>query len=347
MEKMAITQERFEQIIENFSSISPILVIGDVGIDKYTFGEVKRISPEAPVSILEVTKNWFKLGLAANVGDNLISLGVKNTLCGVVGDDSDGELFLNLLEDREMKTWGITSIKNRRTTLKERVTTQSQQICRIDYEEKSTLAAEQYGLFLQRTSELAVGHSSVILQDYAKGLLNTAHTIELIKSLQKNDCFISVDPSRYTNPHIYTGVDLIKPNKDEAKQMVHALGHDTDDYKEMIKIIASELEIEKVVLTLGSEGMALMDLSFSEEVYHIPTMANEVFDVSGAGDTAISIISSSLQAGSTLIEAAFLANCASGAVVGKKGTATVSLEEIRNIYKRNFLRKDSLSIPGV
>jgi rfaE bifunctional protein kinase chain/domain len=129
-----INEQRFESVLKGFKNVDPILVVGDVGVDKYTYGEVNRISPEAPVPVLEVNKEWMKLGLAANVVDNLQSLEVKSTICGVIGDDTNANLLENLLEENQLSTWGIIRDKSRMTTFKERVVTEIQQVCRVDYE---------------------------------------------------------------------------------------------------------------------------------------------------------------------------------------------------------------------
>src|SRR4051812_31770619 len=166
---MILTPEKFESVVNQFESLKPILVVGDLGVDKYTFGEVKRISPEAPVPVLEVQKEWNKLGLAANVSDNLKSLGVSSTLCGVIGDDARANLVENLLEERGLKTWGLVRDSSRHTTYKERITTSTQQICRVDYETKDTIDEEVSKRVSVRIQDFSDSHSGVILEDYGKG----------------------------------------------------------------------------------------------------------------------------------------------------------------------------------
>ena len=148
-----ISQERFNLLLENFSKQEPVLVIGDIGVDKYTKGHVSRISPEAPVPVLEVFQEWNKLGLAANVSDNLQSLGIKTTICGVIGNDSNGNILEDLIEEQGLSTWGIVRCDDRMTTFKERVVTDLQQICRIDYETKDDLADETVERLLTRIKE--------------------------------------------------------------------------------------------------------------------------------------------------------------------------------------------------
>jgi rfaE bifunctional protein kinase chain/domain len=330
--KDMISLSRFNEITSKFHSIEPIVVVGDVGIDKYTFGEVKRISPEAPVPVLEVTREWLKLGLAANISHNLYTLGVKSTLCGVVGDDNNANLFDNLLEDEKLNTWGIVRTKSRPTIFKERVTTNTQQICRIDYESSEPIDDETEQKLLQRIEEFVKGHKALIIEDYAKGTLTKSLIASLIKTFKAEGKLVAVDPGRSTPPLYYKGATLLKPNLSEAKIMVESLGYKEKKLEVMAKILIEKLDLQMLVITLGADGMALLDIKTQPELKIIPTVANEVFDVSGAGDTAISVLTSALLAGATLEEAAWIGNCASGVVVGKKGTATVNLEELNAFY---------------
>lgn len=330
---MILTPEKFEQIVSQFHSLKPILVVGDLGVDKYTFGEVKRISPEAPVPVLEVEKEWNKLGLAANVSDNLKSLEVDSTLCGVIGDDARANLVENLLEERGLKTWGLVRDPSRHTTYKERVTTATQQICRIDYETKETISEEINRRIGTRIKEFTSSHTGVIIEDYGKGLFSESLCQKIIKDFKEQNLLIAVDPSRSTPPQWYKGATLLKPNRLESHMMVEALGYFKERKLETIaQILIEKLELEKVIITLGADGMAMLDTKNSGALKIIPTAANEVFDVSGAGDTAIAAISSALIAGATLEEAAWVGNCAAGVVVKKRGTALCSKQELRDYY---------------
>lgn len=332
MMKDIISLTRFNEITSKFNSIDPIVVVGDVGIDKYTFGEVRRISPEAPVPVLEVTKEWLKLGLAANISHNLRTLGVKSTLCGVVGDDSNANVFDNLLEDEKLNTWGIVRTKSRPTIFKERVTTNTQQICRIDYESSDYIDEETEQKILLRMDEFVKNHQALIIEDYAKGTLTKSLIASLISKFKSNGRLVAVDPGRSTPPLFYKGATLLKPNLSEAKIMVENLGYKEKKLENIAKILIEKLDLQMLVITLGAEGMALIDTKIQSELKIIPTVANEVFDVSGAGDTAISVLTSALLSGATLEEAAWIGNCASGVVVGKKGTATVNLEELNSFF---------------
>jgi rfaE bifunctional protein kinase chain/domain len=328
-----LSASRFNEIISKFSQIDPILVVGDVGIDKYTYGDVNRISPEAPVPILEVQKEWTKLGLAANVLDNLQSLEVKASLCGIVGDDNNANLFERLLEDCNQSTWGVVRDSERMTTLKERVVTPSQQICRIDYESRELISDSVFEKFEKRINEFSGGHGAFILEDYGKGLFDQKTTQYLIDKANANKQMVVIDPSRTTNPLFYKGADLLKPNKLESTLMVKTLGYQETDASKCAQILMDKLKLKKVIITLGSQGMGMLDASDSGGFKTIPTVASEVFDVSGAGDTAISAIVSALVSGANLEEAAWLGNCASGVVVGKKGTALVTQEELAHFFR--------------
>jgi rfaE bifunctional protein kinase chain/domain len=328
-----IQEKRFLEILSNFKSINPVMVIGDVGIDKYTYGEVSRISPEAPVPILEVSKEWYKLGLAANVSDNLQSLGVPSTLCGVIGNDAFGNMFEDILEEQGIKTWGIVRAANRTTTVKERVTTNSQQICRIDYETKTPIDQDSLNKLFNRGKEFSLTHSCLIIEDYGKGIFSKDFLQRLISEFKEQNKFIAVDPSRSTDPHWYEGATLLKPNRVESELMAEALGYREKNVEVIANLLVEKLKLKKIIITLGGEGMAMLDQELDGRFHLIPTLATEVFDVSGAGDTAISAITAALAAGANLEEAAWIGNCASGVVVGKKGTALVDQNELKGFYQ--------------
>jgi rfaE bifunctional protein kinase chain/domain len=329
-----LNYKRFQEITQNFNSIAPIFVLGDIGIDKYTLGEVKRISPEAPVPVVEVVKEWTKLGLASNVADNLQSLNIACTLSGVIGDDLNGNLLEGLLEESNLKTWGLVRDQNRMTTFKERVVTEMQQVCRIDYETKTPLIDQTMNKVVDRLQEFEGTHSALIIEDYGKGLLNENLCQKAIKIFKDKNKLVAIDPSRTSNPYWYKGATLLKPNLVEAKIIAEFLGLKNEDNLEKIAdLILNKLEIEKLIITLGAKGMAMKSRG-DAKLSIIPTAASEVFDVSGAGDTAIATITASLVAGATLEEAAWIGNCASGVVVGKKGTANVTNRELEHFYQK-------------
>ena len=333
-----ISPERFKDLVQKLATLKPILVVGDVGLDKYTYGHVNRISPEAPVPVLEVEKEWEKLGLAANISHNLKTLGVESFLCGVLGNDEKSRRFENLLEDIGLKIWGLVKDSERATVFKQRMTTAAQQICRVDYEQNRFIEGETLEVFQERINDLSKNVVAVIVEDYSKGTLPQKLLQYLIDKNNGEGKLVAIDPGKKTPPLWYKGANLLKPNFTEAKQMVEQLGYSCrkEEIEEIASILFDKLGLKKLVITLGGKGMAYLESEGSGHLSVIPTLAGEVFDVSGAGDTAISLLTSSLIAGADLGEAAWIANCGAGVVVAKKGTATVSLEELSDFYNRAF-----------
>jgi rfaE bifunctional protein kinase chain/domain len=334
-----IEAKRFSEITSGFKNLNPVFVLGDVGLDKYTFGEVNRISPEAPVPVLRVTKEWEKLGLAANISHNLKTLEVNSTLCGVAGEDKFADQLENLLEACDLKTWGIVRTPGRKTTYKERATTAAQQICRIDYESTEAIDKKTEEMILERIDDLLPNHSAMIIEDYSKGMLTETLTQSSIKKAKELGIFVAVDPGRKTNPLVFKGADLLKPNLAECRIMLESLGYgfNQKSIEEMGEILLDKLNLKQVVITLGPEGMGLMSTS-EPKLKRIPTVAPEVFDVSGAGDTSITLLTIAIQSGASLEEAAWIGNCGAGVVVGKRGTATVDTIELSDFYNRLRLR---------
>jgi rfaE bifunctional protein kinase chain/domain len=329
-----IDKKRFDNLVDSLSTVAPIFVLGDVGLDKYTYGSVHRISPEAPVPVLEVSKEWVQLGLAANISHNLIDLNVTSSMSGVIGQDDHADLFLKRLQIKGLDSSYLYRSKTRPTTYKERITTATQQVCRVDYESKELLDLSEYEALVNIISSAPKNHEALIIEDYAKGVLSEELTQHAITLFTKQGKLVTVDPARNRSPLLYKGATLLKPNLVEARSMVQFFGHEQTAPSQMAKILSDELSIEKIIITLGGEGMAILDRKVSDEVEFIPTVAQEVFDVSGAGDTVISVLTASLMAGANLFEAAWIGNCAAGVVVAKKGTATVNQQELKDFYNR-------------
>ncbi len=334
--KNIISKERLSEVLSKFNELNPVIVLGDVGIDKYTSGRVRKISPEAPVPVLEVTKEWLKLGLASNVSHNLDAINVKSILTGVIGTDNNSNVFETLLEEINLSTWGLVRCDKRPTIFKERVTTIQQQICRIDYESLEPVDKNIEDKLFKRVQDHLAQYegqkTALILEDYAKGTLTKGLLNRVISEFKGSNCLLAVDPGRTTPPLYYKGVDLLKPNRVEAEIMVQSLGYNEKNIEKMGEILIDKLDINKLIITLGPDGMALIDREKNDKFTIIPTVANEVFDVSGAGDTAISLLTASLLAGATLEEAAWIGNCASGVVVAKTGTATVDQDELKKFH---------------
>jgi rfaE bifunctional protein kinase chain/domain len=224
------------------------------------------------------------------------------------------------------------------TTYKERVTTSTQQICRVDYETKDQIDDEVFKRVMGRINEFSQNHSGVIIEDYGKGLFTEALCQKIISTYKEKNLMVSVDPSRSTPPTWYRGATLFKPNRLESSIIVETLGYFKETNLETIaQIFIDKLQIEKVIITLGPDGMAMLDSKGDGKLRIIPTAANEVFDVSGAGDTAIAAITASLISGASLEEAAWVGNCAAGVVVRKRGTALCSKSELNDYFSN--LRK--------
>jgi rfaE bifunctional protein kinase chain/domain len=322
-----IAQQRLNEILGRFSTLAPILVLGDVGIDKYTFGNVERISPEAPVPVLQVTKEWKTLGLAANIINNFSTLEVVSSICGVIGRGEKGDEFISMLKEKNISTDFVLR-SDRPTIYKERILTSTQQICRVDYESTAELVGSEQQLLLQKVEDKIDQFGALLLEDYAKGTVTEKVAQQSIEMFKEQGKMVTVDPARNIPPHFYRGATLLKPNQVEAISMVKFLGYKESDPAKIAEILCDKLNIEKILITLGGEGMAIFDRKDRSPMQFIPTMAREVYDVSGAGDTVIRVLTAALLAGATLLEAAWIGNAAAGVVVAKRGTATVSLEEL-------------------
>lgn len=327
---MSLKNENLVKYVNCFSKIK-IFVIGDIIVDNYIFGKVKRISPEAPVPVVEVTKENITLGGAANVLKNIVSLGGYATLCGVIGDDLYGEIVKKLLCDLASPTEGVFTDKTRPTTIKTRIIAHNQQVVRVDKEEIKKVSKELENQFIYFFEKNLSNYDIIIVSDYNKGVI-TKSLMESLTSIANNKLKkIIVDP-KVPNFLLYQGVEIITPNKDEAEK-ISGISLETDlDILEAATYIKNKIKCNSVLITRGEEGMSLIEND--NKVTHIPTVAKEVYDVTGAGDTAIATLSLALASGASKIESAKLANFSAGIVVGKIGTATVTPDElIQSIIK--------------
>lgn len=305
--------------IEPISLRTPhILVVGDVMLDRYWFGDVSRISPEAPVPVVRINRREERLGGAANVARNAAMLGARTGLLGVVGKDEPGEAVQRLLTET-----GVDNYLNRdasvSTIIKLRVIGRQQQMLRIDFEEppSETVLRNKLSQF----NALLPKYDVIVLSDYAKGsLVNVADMIAAAKAAGKR---VLVDPKGEDFSR-YKGATILTPNKAELKQIVGSW-KDEEELTEKAQQLRASLELEALLLTRSEEGMTVYA---DHETIHFPAMAREVFDVSGAGDTVIATLATMLGEGMPLADAVSMANRAGGIVVGKLGTATVSKEEL-------------------
>ena len=305
-----------------------MLVVGDLGVDRYTQGLVERISPEAPVPIVLVEEEKLKLGLAANVADNVKAVGGIPFLTGVVGEDRSAEDFKMLLKQAGIRASYLVTDTTRRTVLKERVVSGMQQLLRVDYESSHVISEEVEGRLLAEFKGLLLKTSAVILEDYSKGTLTQRVIQQLIETARGSGKQVFVDPHVNTPIDAYLGAFLLTPNKREAEGLAGMRISDPATLMDAANLILAKTRAEHLVVTLGKDGMALF--SSDDEVGQvIPTYSREVYDVSGAGDTVISVIALALTGGASVRDAVVLANLAAGVEVSKRGTATVTPDEIR------------------
>ncbi len=322
-------------LLEQFKG-KKIAVLGDVGIDRYTQGMVERISPEAPVPIVFVQSEYLKLGLAANVADNIIALGGSAELTGVIGNDEDAQSLNELLKEKKLSARSLVVDKSRRTILKERIVAETHQMLRVDYESTHALGKDIQAKIQASILKIVAHSDAVIIEDYAKGLLNQSLIHATIQAAAKRKIPVLVDPHVKTPARWYAGATLLTPNKREAEGLV---GERITDEKSLIRVgraIIQMTQAKSLVITLGRDGMAIFKDAKSAPTL-IPTSAREVYDVSGAGDTVISVLALSLASGTKLEEAAYLSNLAAGVEVSKRGTATVSPKELMDAYRDSKL----------
>ncbi|OQW48454.1 MAG: ADP-heptose synthase [Proteobacteria bacterium SG_bin7] len=333
--KMAEDVLRRLELIKN----KKILVVGDVGVDEYVIGDVNRISPEAPVPVLDVTEESLRLGLSANVAQNIASLFSQPILLSVVGNDPAADQLRNLLKKEKVDDSGLIVDNSRPTTRKLRVMAQHHHIVRVDFEHRKFLNSVAEKDLLQRAADLIPKVDGVILQDYAKGIFSENVAQKLIKMAREKEKKVLVDPHRTTPLRYYRGADLIKPNFQEALALAKMTEDDLHVNKnllpEVVRVITEQGNFGRVVVTRGKHGMTIYE---NGQLAQVPTFAREVFDVTGAGDTVIASLALGWVSGFNLAEAALLANAAAGVVVAKIGCVPCHFDEAQTALQnlKNF-----------
>lgn len=300
-----------------------ILVIGDLMIDHYLWGSCERISPEAPVQVVDVRNETTVLGGAGNAINNLKTLGAEVSISSVIGDDDNGNELLSMLNSIGVKTDKVFTQKSRKTSKKSRVIATSQQVLRYDNESKSDISSESVNKILTSLNDELSSFEIIVLSDYGKGVLTAKLCQGIINAAKKHNVKVLVDP-KGSDFSKYKGAYLLTPNKKEA---ILATGIEIDDEKSLEQALLQlkkKCDLDISLITLSEDGIATYD----ENVKVFPTVAKEVFDVTGAGDTVIASIAFALSVGKNIEETAAFANLAAGVVVGKIGSATVTLEEI-------------------
>ena len=321
-----VASKRLMKYIDRFPS-TRTLVVGDVMLDHYIWGKVSRISPEAPVPVVNVMKENVLLGAATNVVNNVHALGGKVSVCGVIGHDEAGRQLVHMLRVQGIHTDGLIVEDGRPTTIKTRVIAHSQQVVRFDRE--TTVGVERdthRRIFEYIRQQEDIGLDAIVLSDYSKGVITKDLVRDIVKLARKKGIIVSVDP-KVNHFGIYSGVTIITPNTKEASIGAKIEIEDDESLFKAGKLLLNRLKCNAVLVTRGEHGMSLFERG--GRVTHIPTVAQEVFDVTGAGDTVISTLTLAMAAGAGIADAARLSNYAAGIVVGVVGTATVKQDELK------------------
>ena len=330
----AKNNNKFKTVISNFKN-SRVLVIGDLILDEFLWGDVSRISPEAPVPVVWIKSESFMPGGASNVANNLRSLGASVSLAGVIGDDERGAILKGELEAKGIDTAGVLVDESRPTTLKTRVVAQHQQVVRIDREKVEHLSGSVMSRMTDYLESAVKNVDAVIIEDYGKGVITPAILSKIVPFARRKNKIISVDPKEEHFKY-YRGITVITPNNHEASKAVGFTIKDTATLKKAGAALLNKLNCKIALITLGENGMAVFQKG--KPMTHIPTVAQEVFDVSGAGDTVIASYTLSLASGADPVVSAHIANHAAGIVVGKVGIAVVTPEELLSkINKSNVV----------
>ncbi|MGA9773552.1 MAG: D-glycero-beta-D-manno-heptose-7-phosphate kinase [Blastocatellia bacterium] len=321
---ITLLRGRAEELTREFEG-KRIVVMGDLMLDEFIWGRVRRISPEAPVPVVEVERQTLALGGAGNVASNLVALGARPTPVGVVGDDADAERMRSRFRELNVGTSGLVVDLARPTTLKTRVIAHNQQVVRADRESRASISAEvEDGIIARFQSEIETA-DAVVISDYNKGLLTARVLARLLPLARERGVMVCLDPKLRNFAH-YQPVTVITPNHQEAAEAAAVAIEDEKSLIEAGHRLLDSIDCRAVLITRGEEGMTLF--TDGGEVTHIPTVAREVYDVTGAGDTVIATLALALASKASLVEAAMLANHAAGVVVGKVGTATVTRDEL-------------------
>jgi D-glycero-beta-D-manno-heptose-7-phosphate kinase len=323
-------QQRLRQILDRARQ-QRVLVVGDLMLDEFVWGTVGRISPEAPVPVVEVSSESFYPGGAANVARNLREFTTHVSISGMIGRDRCGDQLLRLLAMEKIDTTACAIVPDFPTIVKTRIIARQQQVVRVDREKITSPAKRAIASVVAAVKKKLPKIDAVLFEDYGKGFLAEELVGQIVPVARAKGKIVAVDPNPRNDIH-WRGVSVVKPNRTEA---FHAAGilNDSDDgaLEEVGRRLLEKWQTELLLITLGDEGMMLFQRN--EEPHRVPTRARQVFDVSGAGDTAIALFTLALTAGATPLEATEIANHASAVVVGKLGTATVTRDELLGSFK--------------
>ena len=323
-----LSRERARALTSEFAG-KRIVVLGDLMLDEFIWGRVRRISPEAPVPVVEVDRQTLALGGAGNVVSNLVALGATTTPVGVLGDDPDAERLRVAFQELAVRIDGLVPDPARPTTVKTRIIAHNQQVVRADRESRASISAAIEDQVALAFFDQIASTDAVVVSDYGKGLLTPGLLSRALSGARERKLIVCLDPKMRSFVN-YQPVTVITPNNQEASEASGILIDDEESLNEAGRRLLSSIDASAVLITRGEEGMALFtgDDPKNAEVTHIPTVAREVYDVTGAGDTVIATLALALAAGASIREAAVLANHAAGVVVGKVGTASLTRGEL-------------------
>jgi rfaE bifunctional protein kinase chain/domain len=318
--------QNIKELIERFSKVK-VLIVGDVMLDRYCWGSVSRISPEAPVPIVRLEKTTVAAGGAANVAANVVGLGAETFMVGVVGDDSEAKILAEILEKMNISADYLFSIRNRQTSVKTRIIAHSQQVVRLDAENTAPISENEVEKIFENIERVFEESDIVIVSDYAKGFLVETLLSRLIMKCNQEKKKILVDPKGKDYSR-YKGATLLTPNQKEATDACGLEEHDESAVEKAGKALLETISTESILITQGAKGMTLFQTDGT--AHGFDALARKVYDVTGAGDTVIATLAVAIGAGMNLFEAARLANIAAGLVVEQIGTTAITREMLEN-----------------
>lgn len=324
-----VTRKRAFEIIDNFSK-AKVLVVGDIMVDHFIWGRVSRISPEAPVPVVDVHSDNLMLGGSANVINNIYAMGGKIYGTGVVGSDDNAEIVYREFKKKRIDAQGLIRETGRYTTLKTRIVAHGQQVVRFDRESRQPIQEESIAKIIQFIKSVSRKIDAIVISDYGKGVVVKSLLDGIRGVIRGRDIVVCVDPKQ-SDFSLYQGFDVITPNHYEAGRAAATDIENGFSLNEVGKNLIEKYDFRALLITRGEEGMSLFEKDGKIIHTHFPALAKEVYDVTGAGDTVIGVFALCLASGATFREAAMLANHAAGIVVGKVGTATATQEELKKV----------------
>jgi len=317
-----------KKFLESFSKVK-VLIVGDVMLDRYWWGSVNRISPEAPVPIVNLENTSLVAGGAANVAVNVAGLGAIPYLIGVVGNDEEANLFFDILESENIQSVNLIKSPERRTSIKTRIIAHSQHVVRIDQETKLKLSNREEKRVWEKLDELIDSTHITIVSDYAKGVITESLIKRLITKAKANKKMVMVDP-KGKNFNKYHGATMLTPNRFEVAEVLQLEDFQQSTVENAGRKMLSDFALDALLITQGEAGMTLFDQKCRTS--HLPVTAKNVYDVTGAGDTVIACLTTAVGSGATFLEAAKFANHAAGLVVEQMGTTAITLEMLKKAF---------------